>query len=74
MEYKDYNINPAYVGFTVTHNDSETLCIPCDTEDEAKEEIHCLRNEDENGNELSCCGDVLEEESGFLCKTCGEHN
>lgn len=31
-------------------------------------------DKDENGKPLSCCGDVLTEESGFRCRTCGENN
>ena len=28
---------------------------------------------DEDGNLISCCGDILDEDV-MICKTCGEHN
>lgn len=38
-----------------------------------KEDDYADYDKDENGKPLSCCGDVLEEESGYRCKTCGEN-
>ncbi len=30
-------------------------------------------DKDSDGNPISCCGDILEVESGFRCKSCGEN-
>ena len=30
-------------------------------------------DKNEDGESLSCCGDVLTEENGGICESCGEH-
>ena len=41
--------------------------------DKPKEDIEYDYDHDEDGNMISCCGDVLDPDY-MICPSCGEHN